>query len=957
LQDLRITDPRLDKKRILETKGPLLRDSYRWIFDHRDYQKWLDAQNGILWIKGDPGKGKTMLLCGIIESLEDNKEVENEMAYFFCQATDSRINTAAAILGGLTFYLVHRKRSLLSYVRERHLSPGKPIFDGPNGWVAICDIFEAIIQDSKWSHLVLVVDALDECITDRDSFLRLVVRTSSKVKWLLSSRNLEDIERRLLSKEAVNPLSLELKGNAESVSQAVHSYIEHCVAHMEIMQQDKELESKVRDILQHKADNTFLWAALAIQQLQDAMKWEVLRILDQMPEGLQSLYQQMMNQIRDHPSQRRDLCTKLLSIVTTAYRPLHLGELNSLWQMEAECPQDQEDVRTVAQLCGSFLTVKDDTIYFIHQSAKDFVLQQGSQAGITSKHFCMFQSSLDVMSQKLHRNMYGLESPSTEIDEISTPCPDPLAYLRYQCIFWIDHLLAASEEEKAEAIRDYSSLYMFFTNVYPYWLEAISLLRAMNHTIGAFHKLSILPEQDAPRLMALMKDAIRFIQSNRGIIEAVPLQTYSSALAFAPEFSLIRQEFIQGVRQGIPLVLNRPNTWGARVHTLLGHREKIMSLAFSPTSRLLISNSLDGTARIWEMETGNCQQILLFGNHHWLVKISPDSKKVASSDSREIYIWTTDTGEKMHTLHGDGRKFCSIAFAPDSKVLASAYSDKSVLIWCTETGKLLQTLQGHKEEHNKHSVHIAFSPNLEYVVVAGGSAAAIWNIETAKEICNLSRRGEGIFLAVAFSPDSKFLASAHWFDGLDSCINLWCVATGRKLRSCYTKFHSLFLEKLAFSSSTELVVPTTKGRCHWRFQSSSKFDDTISVSNTQGLSNIDFSFDMAFFAASDGIGNIISVWQLNSSGSSADALNEYGTSINCVAISPDSSFVASSSFEGAVTLWRVDTGQRCQTFTGHTDTVTAIAFSHDSSIMVTGDAGKILRFWQTVTGECINVLQ
>lgn len=492
LHDLRITDPRLDKKRILDTKGPLLRDSYRWIFDHQDYQRWLSAQNGILWIKGDPGKGKTMLLCGIIESLEANEEVENEMAYFFCQATDSRINAAAAILGGLTFYLARRKRSLLSYVRERHLSPGKPLFDGPNGWFTICDIFEAIIQDSGWSRLVLVVDALDECVTDRDSFLRLVVRTSSKVKWLLSSRNLENIQRRLLSKESVSPLSLELKENAESVSRAVDSYIDHCVAHMEIIQEDTELESKVRDTLQRKADNTFLWAALAIQQLQDAMKWEVLQILDQMPEGLQSLYQLMMNQIRDHPKQRRDLCTKLLSIVTTAYRPLHLGELSSLWQIEPGCPQGQEHVRAVAQLCGSFVTVKDDIIYFIHQSAKDFVLQQGSQAGIASKHFYMFKSSLDVMSRKLHRNIYGLKCPSTRIDEITTPCPDPLIYLRYQCTFWIDHLLATSEKERAEAIQDYDILYVFFTNVYLYWLEAISLLRAMDYTIGALHKLLVV---------------------------------------------------------------------------------------------------------------------------------------------------------------------------------------------------------------------------------------------------------------------------------------------------------------------------------------------------------------------------------------------------------------------------------------------------------------------------------
>lgn len=143
--------------------------------------------------------------------------------------------------------------------------------------------------------------------------------------------------------------------------------------------------------------------------------------------------------------------------------------------------------------------MKDDTIYFIYQSAKDFVIQQGFQAGIASKHSYMFKASLHVMSQKLHRNMYGLE-PSTRIDEISTPCPHTLACLRYQCVFWIDHLLASSEEERVEVIQDYGSLYTFFTNVYIYWLEAISLLRAIDHTIRAIHKLSGLAVSSNDRL-------------------------------------------------------------------------------------------------------------------------------------------------------------------------------------------------------------------------------------------------------------------------------------------------------------------------------------------------------------------------------------------------------------------------------------------------------------------------
>jgi hypothetical protein len=71
LRDLRSTDPRDDKKRIEATKGGLLEDSYRWILENPGFQRWRNEQHGqLLWIKGDPGKGKTMLLCGIIDELK-----------------------------------------------------------------------------------------------------------------------------------------------------------------------------------------------------------------------------------------------------------------------------------------------------------------------------------------------------------------------------------------------------------------------------------------------------------------------------------------------------------------------------------------------------------------------------------------------------------------------------------------------------------------------------------------------------------------------------------------------------------------------------------------------------------------------------------------------------------------------------------------------------------------------
>jgi hypothetical protein len=105
LKDLRPTDLRHDKIRIEQTKGGLLRDSYRWILDNPKLRQWRDnPESTLLWIKADPGKGKTMLLCGIVDELKKST-FPSLLFFFFCQGIDSRINNAIAVLRGLIYLL------------------------------------------------------------------------------------------------------------------------------------------------------------------------------------------------------------------------------------------------------------------------------------------------------------------------------------------------------------------------------------------------------------------------------------------------------------------------------------------------------------------------------------------------------------------------------------------------------------------------------------------------------------------------------------------------------------------------------------------------------------------------------------------------------------------------------------------------------------------------------------
>jgi hypothetical protein len=105
LKDLRVTDPRDDKTRIEQTKAGLLQNSYGWILDNPRLRQWHDdPESTLLWIKADPGKGKTMLLCGIVDELKKST-TPGLLSFFFSQGTDSRINNATAVLRGLIYLL------------------------------------------------------------------------------------------------------------------------------------------------------------------------------------------------------------------------------------------------------------------------------------------------------------------------------------------------------------------------------------------------------------------------------------------------------------------------------------------------------------------------------------------------------------------------------------------------------------------------------------------------------------------------------------------------------------------------------------------------------------------------------------------------------------------------------------------------------------------------------------
>ncbi|GJC77672.1 vegetative incompatibility protein HET-E-1 [Colletotrichum liriopes] len=988
LKDLRVSDPRDDKERIERTKGGLLQESFRWILDHDDFRQWHDdEQSRLLWIKGDPGKGKTMLLCGIINELE-KRPAHIVISYFFCQATDVRLNSATAVVRGLLYLLLDQNPSLIKRLRKKYDHAGKQLFDDVNSWDALSKFLIIILQDLSQQNTYLVIDALDECTTGLNQLLHLIVQVSSlsQTKWLLSSRNRRDIEQIVRPIESRTRLSLELKENAELVSRAVDAYITQCISNLAVLQGNKLLQDQVQREVRRKADGTFLWVALVVKELRKAEILEVIDILNDIPAGLDELYERMIQQIREQGRQRPELCRKILSAVTTAYRPLRLEELQVLVDLPPNVPNTEQSILTIAGWSGSFLTIRDNAIYIIHQSAKDFLAKHRFlfPSGLAQEHHTMALTSIQVMSRTLQRDIYNLCTPGFSIERVEPPDPNPLAPAGYSCVYWVNHWTDSFTGQNRHGGGLYNSrlVFAFLEHHFLHWLEALSLLGGVTEGILQMSKLANLAQTqiEDPKLTDLVRDGLRFIRANVTGIERSPLQVYTSALLFCPKQSIIRRLFFHEEPDWIITKPAVEDKWNTCLQTLEGHKRSVSSVAFSRNNAHLASTSWDKTVKIWDTATGQCLQTLK--GHRKTVSsadFAGDSTQLASASyDYTVKVWDIATGQCLQTLRGHYGNINSVAFSRNIRQLASASDDCTVKIWDIATGQCLQTLEG-----------IIVADNKYLASASSNDIVKIWNIATGQSFQTL-KIDSATISSIAFSGDSMQLASASY----NNIVEIWDSTTGQYLQML--EGHSDYVSSVVFSDDgmqlastshdrTVKVWDSTTGQClqtlkgHIDFVNSVAFssDSTylasashdhtvkiwdIAIGQRQRLKgHSDIIMAVAFSSNGAQLASVswdktIKVWD-STTGQCLQTLEGHSSGVDFVAFSSDGTHLASASHDCTVKVWNSTTGQCLQTLEGHDDIINFVAFSSDGTHLASASHDCTVKVWNTTTGQCLQTYE
>jgi WD40 repeat protein len=328
----------------------------------------------------------------------------------------------------------------------------------------------------------------------------------------------------------------------------------------------------------------------------------------------------------------------------------------------------------------------------------------------------------------------------------------------------------------------------------------------------------------------------------------------------------------------------------------LGHREPVVALAW-PTPTSLASASLDGTAQLWNPESGTRGGRISGGGRVFDVAAAPDGERFATAHEAGSVGVLSTTGAHA-TLEATGRIF-TVAWSPDGRWLAAGGDATTVWVWDARDGALAASLQGHTGWVQA----VAWSPDGRTLATAGRDPTIRrWSTGTWDRLPPLGGAGPHTS-ALAWSPTGGELASAGW----DRAVVVWDVAAGRP-RTTYL------------------------GHVRW-------------------INALAWSPDGARLASADADGQVV-LWDTATDGSTPAG---HDAEVRTVALSPDGRLLASGGGgepasepghrDTTVRLWAVPSGAPLGCLEGHDDAIMGLVWSPDGRTLASGSQDRTVRLW------------
>jgi WD40 repeat protein/serine/threonine protein kinase len=423
------------------------------------------------------------------------------------------------------------------------------------------------------------------------------------------------------------------------------------------------------------------------------------------------------------------------------------------------------------------------------------------------------------------------------------------------------------------------------------------------------------------------------------------------------------------------------DSWGRQCHSLQGylpHEADIRAVAFSPDGRWAVTGSAGGSARLWEVATGERRATLEHPGPVTAVAFGQGGKVLLTAGVRTARLWEASSGkalspplqhpEPIHTAafspdgsqvltsgraarlwdsaSGTYREFrCddhgsvrTAIFSPDGRRLAGGSADGTVCLWEASTGKRVFALAGHKQA----ALALAFSPDGSRLLSGGEDGRAIlWDAVTGRRVGTPFKHSAAV-AAVAFSTDGRSLATGS----RDWKARLWPAAAGLSGTPLELR-HEAPVTSLAFSpDGRTLLTGSRDGKARlWEVATGKLL--------AQPLPHQGEVFAVAFHpdgrtVLTAGQEPAARLWRAARQDYHAFAHPKWD---DALAFNPDRRYLAIGGYGGFARLWDLTTGRPAGQPMPHDNDVKAVVFSHDGKFLVTAGADGAARFWDVPTGR------
>ncbi|KAL6700546.1 hypothetical protein J3F84DRAFT_392590 [Trichoderma pleuroticola] len=351
-----------------------------WFLQHERFQTWLKQESGPLLVSADPGCGKSVLARHLVDEVLPRPGTT--VCYFFFKDQDQ--NTVRQALCALLHQLFGQKPYLIKYAIEEYRK------DGPglnNSTKTLWKILQDATKDPRAESVIIVLDALDECkeseLPDLICYVESQFRSDQcgKLKYLLTCRPYGSILSKFYNLTSIFP---EIHIPGEEESEAIGHEIDHVIQHrLNQLSKIKNLSAAVTSYLERKlqetSNRTYLWVYLIFDYLEEEDFKKTLKGVEStlitLPRSVNEAYERILSKSKEDP-----MVQKVLKIIFGAIHPLTLSEMNEAVNLDVSSRkidlERAEDFKSrLRSWCGLFISIYHNHIYFLHQTAREFLRQ------------------------------------------------------------------------------------------------------------------------------------------------------------------------------------------------------------------------------------------------------------------------------------------------------------------------------------------------------------------------------------------------------------------------------------------------------------------------------------------------------------------------------------------------------------------------------------------------------